>query len=260
MRKGGGSFPEAPFDKQKDHPIAVIGGFVRSPLSLQSERIRSEFRPPSQRQANGSAKSDSGAFKCFLGWRLLDHHYDFSTGIESSGTSYVQSTARSMADWSQLRRELPLRRHRLGEPSSRAPVCGSSNREADSAEFRASVFGLARAVLDSLDGSYSIVWSTSPLQAGVFVLVNITYMALLWETFERADEREISAQARRMMRVRSFLTLGVFSLAAVLSIKLPLYGLGLVCCCLVFYLRPEAPHGAGDVSRFLAILRDHWRR
>ena len=44
------------------------------------------------------------------------------------------------------------------------------------------------------------------LHAGVFVLVNLTYVALLWETFERAEEREISAQAGRMMRVRSFLT------------------------------------------------------
>src|SRR5215469_1541277 len=42
------------------------------------------------------------------------------------------------------------------------------------------------------------------LEAAVFVLVNVTYVALLWETFERAQETEISAQARRMMRVRSF--------------------------------------------------------
>jgi hypothetical protein len=35
------------------------------------------------------------------------------------------------------------------------------NRPADSAEFRASVFGFARSVLDRLDGSYSIGWSTS---------------------------------------------------------------------------------------------------
>jgi len=98
------------------------------------------------------------------------------------------------------------------------------------------------------------------LQAGVFVLVNVTYVALLWETFERADEREISAQARHMMRVRSFLTLGAFSIAMVLSVKFPLYGLGLVCCCLVFYLRPEAPHTAGNRSRFLAILRAPRRR
>jgi len=94
--------------------------------------------------------------------------------------------------------------------------------------------------------------------AGVFVLVNITYVALLWETFERAEERETSGQARRMMRVRSFLTLGTFTIAMVLSVKFPLYGLGLVCFCLVFYLRPEAPRG--ERSRILAFLRAPWRQ
>jgi hypothetical protein len=67
----------------------------------------------------------------------------------------------------------------------------------------------------------------------MFVLVNVTYVALLWETFERADQSEISAQARRMMRLRSFLTLGVFTTAMVVAVKYPLYGLGLVCCCLL---------------------------
>jgi uncharacterized membrane protein len=88
---------------------------------------------------------------------------------------------------------------------------------------------------------------TVAFEAGVFVLVNVTYVALLWETFERAEEKEISAQARRMMRVRSFL-------------QFPWYGLGLACCCLVFYLRPEAPHAAGEGVRILAILRAPWRR
>jgi uncharacterized membrane protein len=68
------------------------------------------------------------------------------------------------------------------------------------------------------------------LHAGVFVLVNVTYVALLRETLERAEEREISAHARRMMRARSFLTLGAFIIAMVLSVKFPLWGLGLVCC------------------------------
>jgi uncharacterized membrane protein len=98
------------------------------------------------------------------------------------------------------------------------------------------------------------------LHAAVFVLVNVTYVALLRETLERAEEREISAHARRMMRVRSFLTLGAFTIAMVLSFKFPLWGLGLVCCCLVFYLRPEAPRGAGEGTRIFTILRAPWRR
>jgi uncharacterized membrane protein len=98
------------------------------------------------------------------------------------------------------------------------------------------------------------------LHAGVFVFVNFTYVALLWETFERAEESEVSAQARRMMRVRSFLTLGAFTIAMVLSVKFPPYGLALVGFCLVFYLRPEAPHSAVEHSRILAPLRVRWRR
>ena len=92
------------------------------------------------------------------------------------------------------------------------------------------------------------------------MLVNVTYVALLWETFEKADEREVSAHARRMMRVRSFLTLGAFTIAMLLSLKFPLGGLALVCCCLLFYLRPEAPHSVSGGSRILAILRTPWRR
>jgi len=98
------------------------------------------------------------------------------------------------------------------------------------------------------------------LHAGVFVLVNVTYVALLCETFERAEEKEVSPHARRMMRVRSLLTLGAFTIAMVLSVKFPPYGLGLVGFCLVFYLRPEAPQAAGDRSRILGPLRARWCR
>jgi uncharacterized membrane protein len=95
------------------------------------------------------------------------------------------------------------------------------------------------------------------VQAGVFVLVNITYVALLWETFERADGNEISAQARRMMRARSFLTLGIFTIAMVVSVMFPLWGLGLVCFCLIFYLRPEAP---GDGTHGTRLGANGWYR
>jgi uncharacterized membrane protein len=93
------------------------------------------------------------------------------------------------------------------------------------------------------------------LQAGIFVLVNGTYLAPFWQTFERTGERDISAQARRMMRLRSFLTLGAFTIAMVLSLKFPLYGLGLVCCCLIFYPRPDAPHGTRERGGIVAMVR-----
>ena len=43
------------------------------------------------------------------------------------------------------------------------------------------------------------------------------------------------------MRFRSIATLCVFGAAAVVALKYPLIGLGMCCCCLIDYLKPEAP-------------------
>jgi hypothetical protein len=50
------------------------------------------------------------------------------------------------------------------------------------------------------------------------------------------------------MRVRAITTLCLFGLAAVVALKYPLVGLGICCCCLIGYLRPEA--GAAAKQRF----------
>jgi uncharacterized membrane protein len=80
--------------------------------------------------------------------------------------------------------------------------------------------------------------------ASVFFLVNITYLCLIWELIERAPVSEVSVKERRIMRFRSITTLCVFGVAAVVALKFPLVGLGMCICCLIVYLRPEAP-GAG---------------
>lgn len=75
--------------------------------------------------------------------------------------------------------------------------------------------------------------------AGVFVLVNATYLLLCHELVHkprRHDER-----IRRVMRVRSVLTLAIFSIASIVSLRFPLWGLGLCCACLAFYVSPGAP-------------------
>jgi len=77
--------------------------------------------------------------------------------------------------------------------------------------------------------------------AAVFFLVNATYIALIWELIERAPARDVSARERRTMRFRSLATLCVFGTAAVVALKFPLIGLGMCICCLIVYLRPEAP-------------------
>jgi uncharacterized membrane protein len=74
--------------------------------------------------------------------------------------------------------------------------------------------------------------------AAVFFLVNATYSALIRELIDRDG---ISPSVRRIMRVRSIATLGLFVAAAITALKFPLVAIGLCLCCLIVYLRPEPP-------------------
>jgi uncharacterized membrane protein len=80
--------------------------------------------------------------------------------------------------------------------------------------------------------------------AAVFFLVNATYIALIWELIDRAPVKEVSPKERRIMRFRSITTLCVFGAAALVAFQYPLVGLAMCICCLIVYLKPEAP-GAG---------------
>jgi uncharacterized membrane protein len=79
------------------------------------------------------------------------------------------------------------------------------------------------------------------LYAGVFVLVNATYVLLCFEAVDRRQSEAVPPRARRMMRIRSLITLGLFAAAAIVALRYPLGGMALICLCLVVYLRPEAP-------------------
>lgn len=77
--------------------------------------------------------------------------------------------------------------------------------------------------------------------AAVFFLVNATYILLIRELVDRAALEEVSPRERRIMWVRSIITLCVFGAAAAVALIYPLVGLAMCCCCLIVYLRPEAP-------------------
>jgi uncharacterized membrane protein len=77
--------------------------------------------------------------------------------------------------------------------------------------------------------------------ATVFFLVNATYIFLVWDLIDRNPADDLARRMRRVMRVRSVVTLCFFGAAAVVALKYPLVGLGICCCCLIVYLRPEAP-------------------
>jgi uncharacterized membrane protein len=78
------------------------------------------------------------------------------------------------------------------------------------------------------------------MYAAVFVLVNITYVAL-WEVVDRPKREDVTARVRRLMHMRSFITIGVFAVAAVLAVWWPVAAMALICLCLVGYLRPDVP-------------------
>jgi len=77
--------------------------------------------------------------------------------------------------------------------------------------------------------------------AAVFFLVNATYVALIWELIGRDPVKDVAPKERRIMRFRSITTLVIFAAAAIVALKYPLVGLGMCCCCLIVYLKPEAP-------------------
>ena len=73
--------------------------------------------------------------------------------------------------------------------------------------------------------------------AAVFFLVNATYICLIWELIDTVDD--VSQRVRRIMRFRSIATLCLFGVAAVVALKYPWVGLGICCCCLIVYLKPD---------------------
>jgi uncharacterized membrane protein len=85
--------------------------------------------------------------------------------------------------------------------------------------------------------------------AAVFFLVNTTYILLIGECIDRTPVANIRPRVRRILRVRAFATLCLFGLAAVVALKYPLVGLGICCCCLIVYLRPDAPGAGKQIAR-----------
>jgi hypothetical protein len=85
--------------------------------------------------------------------------------------------------------------------------------------------------------------------AAVFFLVNATYLFLILELVDRAPVDDVPPKVRRIMRVRSIGTLCLFGVAAVVALKFPLVGLGICCCCLTVYLKPEAPGAGSQTAR-----------
>jgi uncharacterized membrane protein len=75
--------------------------------------------------------------------------------------------------------------------------------------------------------------------AATFFLVNLTYIALIWELIDPASTS--ATKVRAIMHARSLITLCVFAAAALIALKYPIAGLAMCIGCLVVYLKPEPP-------------------
>ena len=62
---------------------------------------------------------------------------------------------------------------------------------------------------------------------------------------EHGPASEASPRERKIMRVRSMVTLCIFAAAVVVALAYPLIGLAMCCCCLIVYLKPEASGTVG---------------
>jgi uncharacterized membrane protein len=84
--------------------------------------------------------------------------------------------------------------------------------------------------------------------AGVFFLVNVTYLLLCREAVDRSAPHKIEPRARSMMRMRSLVTLAVFAAAGVVALRYPIGGIAMICLCLIVYLSPGAPGTARQLK------------
>ena len=75
----------------------------------------------------------------------------------------------------------------------------------------------------------------------VFLLVNVTYLFLISETMGIRERTEMSNQARRLFHIRSVLTILIFGSAMIVALWHPYIGFGIICACLILYLRPDIP-------------------
>jgi uncharacterized membrane protein len=73
-----------------------------------------------------------------------------------------------------------------------------------------------------------------------FFLVNATYLLLCFEAVDRPNNPHVPHADRRVMRIRSLTTLGLFAFASIIALYSPVIGLGTILACLLLYLRPDA--------------------
>lgn len=77
--------------------------------------------------------------------------------------------------------------------------------------------------------------------AGVFFLVNVTYIGLIRELIGGKSDLRAPSRVRHSMLLRSVSTLCLFAVAVLVALRYPRAGLAICIGCLAVYLRPDPP-------------------
>ncbi|HEY9001948.1 MAG TPA: TMEM175 family protein [Mucilaginibacter sp.] len=75
--------------------------------------------------------------------------------------------------------------------------------------------------------------------AFAFLMVNVTYLALIWQTISAHKKMGLADNGHRLFHLRSISTLVIFLSAMIVAFWYPYVGFGLICLSLLFYLRPD---------------------
>lgn len=77
------------------------------------------------------------------------------------------------------------------------------------------------------------------MYAFIFLLVNLTYLLLFRQIAAEKNIKDISDRSKRLLHLRSAITITIFASAMIFAIRFPYVGFGLVCFSLILYLRPD---------------------
>jgi uncharacterized membrane protein len=77
--------------------------------------------------------------------------------------------------------------------------------------------------------------------AALFVLVELAYLKFEHHALAHAVTEDVSLRTRKLSKMRSLIAFGLFFIAMLVSLELPKWGFGLVCCAVLLHLLPEPP-------------------
>jgi uncharacterized membrane protein len=77
--------------------------------------------------------------------------------------------------------------------------------------------------------------------AGVIVLMNTTYVALVWEVTGTNAVAEESWTIR-IVRWRALISLGIFGVATIVALSHPMLAIAICAACLLAYIKPDPAH------------------